>query len=908
MPQITVKDANGVNQTIGVITNTGSATSANSSPVCPASDATFPVSGPLTDAQLRATPVPVSGPLTDAQLRASSVVSRITALNPSGVETSIRATPEGAITTGNVTARYRTNCDSLPSAFEWNTTTGSGDIVTLDGNSNGASYWTISKSPWVTSGTETIIDGLTTFKLPFEASIGAHRSQTALSQDLSIEFVDSATPAAPTADVAISGLSQSTTTLTVTTATAHGLSAGTSIAIYGCNDSRFNYPSVVVNTVISSTSFSVTAGPAGTIQSLTASPGTLGSPFVSIRRRVGGSADGTSMIIEGNTATSASFYVRSNSGDAFVSGTPQGNHTVSIGNTTSTQTINASNSYSFYPTTEFRANIQTDKIQWHDAAPDSVAGTSPRVTRTSICPSPDKAYKLRFRAINQKGLPAPVGKIVSAVKTGTTTATVTFAAAHGLNVDDYLVGYGVRDSTNFANLTTATKVASIVSSTVITIVWGAAVTATSYGGYMARVQGGNTHNGIISQTGVSAQIVASSNAVTFTGSATWTGVSIGDYVELIGARDNTTGADLGIDGAFRVTNLATTVLTLEPLPGTTIPASLALTNCGGGVVRRTDYRISFVRIFEYVRERVEFAPRPSTDANGGIPVNVGSGNITQIATTTPLMSAPQGSTSRALMVGQGTAFSNTDQNATALAGSGRVNGTIVTSATGSGSVISSEINVSALTLGTATSIVFILQESTGGTNFTDIWFSDPITTTGILRVPPISVGGRRRWCAHSVGGTSTTVTTTITSLELPTGYPVYRQYRDAFSATNPLTSVINSATAVATTLVNTGATCMTVTTQATAPMVIEGCKISTMHVTLGNAPTVTTQPVLAIEFSQDGTNWFTSTATITGAGNGTYSASIATVAFRYARIRVTTAAVYSAGNYTITSIGITSIS
>jgi len=35
--------------------------------------ATQPVSGPLTDAQLRATAVPVSGPLTDAQLRASAV-------------------------------------------------------------------------------------------------------------------------------------------------------------------------------------------------------------------------------------------------------------------------------------------------------------------------------------------------------------------------------------------------------------------------------------------------------------------------------------------------------------------------------------------------------------------------------------------------------------------------------------------------------------------------------------------------------------------------------------------------------------------------------------------------------------------------------------------------------------------
>lgn len=37
------------------------------------SGVTQPVSGPLTDAQLRATPVPVSGPLTDAQLRATAV-------------------------------------------------------------------------------------------------------------------------------------------------------------------------------------------------------------------------------------------------------------------------------------------------------------------------------------------------------------------------------------------------------------------------------------------------------------------------------------------------------------------------------------------------------------------------------------------------------------------------------------------------------------------------------------------------------------------------------------------------------------------------------------------------------------------------------------------------------------------
>ena len=47
-------------------------TTANPVPVVPASGS-FPVTGPLTDAQLRAAAVPVSGPLTDAQLRAAAV-------------------------------------------------------------------------------------------------------------------------------------------------------------------------------------------------------------------------------------------------------------------------------------------------------------------------------------------------------------------------------------------------------------------------------------------------------------------------------------------------------------------------------------------------------------------------------------------------------------------------------------------------------------------------------------------------------------------------------------------------------------------------------------------------------------------------------------------------------------------
>lgn len=282
-----------------------------------------------------------------------------------------------------------------------------------------------------------------------------------------------------------------------------------------------------------------------------------------------------------------------------------------------------------------------------------------------------------------------------------------------------------------------------------------------------------------------------------------------------------------------------------------------------------------------------------------------SSNMAQVAGQVPLNPVANGSTNRAIVAVQGTAVTQADQSATAFAGSGRVNGTVVAAATGGGGAcVSSEINVTALTLGTATAVIPILQESRGGTNFTDIWVGDPITTTGIQSTPAIPVAGRRRWCMHSIGGTSTTVTTTITSLELPAGYVKQVYFRDAYNATNPLATVINSVTQTASTF--GAAPALTATTQATSWCVVEGCKQITAQLTLGGGPTVTTQPVISLEVSNDLSNGFVpaSGATMTAAGNGTYSCGISGQSWRYARLRVTTAAAYSAGAYTITTASI----
>ena len=278
-------------------------------------------------------------------------------------------------------------------------------------------------------------------------------------------------------------------------------------------------------------------------------------------------------------------------------------------------------------------------------------------------------------------------------------------------------------------------------------------------------------------------------------------------------------------------------------------------------------------------------------------------NINTIGNNIPVYSISNGSTNKAAGVTVSTAVSQVDQNATAFAGSGAVNGTTVASAQGSGAVISSEINVSALTLGTATAVFLILQESTGGTNFTDIWISDPFTATGIQRMPAIPVAGRRRWRAFSVGGTSTTVTVTITSLELPAGYVVTRQMRDAYAATNPLALQYNSTALTASNFVL--GTASTVTT----PFYIEGCKNLTAFMVLAGGPTVTTQPVVGLQLSMDGTNWFTVTgSTMTAAGNGMYAIVGQNVGgAKFARLIVSTAATYSSGSYTISNIGVNGV-
>ncbi len=543
----------------------------------------------------------------------------------------IKLGDNGAVATSNVTTRYRESFETWEPntpGSPWTQVLGNGDIAQAEGNALACSHLTISKSP-LFAGTETVIENLERFAMPLEVSIGAHMSQRTLGQEFAVEIVSlDALPVQP--DIEISSISQATTTLTVVTTTPHGLVPGKRIGITGCSNPLANYPALVVATIPTATSFTATAGPGGTIASQTITNPAGAKGFVYFRPALGYAKDGTSIIFENATATNASAYIRSDAGDSLPSGTAAGNHSATILTTASVQAINTPGTYAFQPTNEYRLTLMADRVQWASTPVDSTAALTAFVNRTQVVPNNSKPYKFRIRAANNKSLTVPSAQIVSAVKSGTTTATITTATDHGLVAGDVVVVYGIRDqaAASFPNLVAATAVATVPTSTTFTIVIGTASTVTSYGGYVAKVQGGNLMSGLGALTMAAQSATIASGILTLVGSAAWAGLLNGDFVELVGVRDIATGASLGIDGAWKVREVATTNLFLEYIDKGTVPTTLATTNCGGGVIKRTDYRVSLLRVFDFERERVEMMTRPSGDVANAVPVVMQGGTLT----------------------------------------------------------------------------------------------------------------------------------------------------------------------------------------------------------------------------------------------------------------------------------------
>lgn len=805
----------------------------------------------------------------------------------------------------NVTTKFREAFEAFTPGTRWTQQLASGDIIQIDGNAAAASYLSISKDP-LSAGTVSTIETVETFGMPFDTALGLHMSQRTLGQEFSVEFVSTDTPLPAPADLAIASITQATTTLTVNTTLPHGLRPGMRIGIRDCVDSRFNYPALVVATTPSTTQFTVTAGPAGALPAVTAGPFTSG--FVFFRSALGFAPNGTSMIFENATATNASFYVRSESGDVLPSGTIAGNHAVTILSTASVQAINAALTYAFQPTNEFRLSQFINGVQWSDAPIDSLAAATNRYKRTQVVPDISHDYRLRIRATNNASLTRPIAQIVSATKTGTTTATVVTDVPHGLTTGDQINAY-TRDTVNYPALVAATAVASVVNATTFTVVWGGAVTATSFGGLVARVNGGQNLQGTLGNALVQS-VVRTANILTVTGSGAISGALIGDYINLVGCRNAVDGATLGIDGAYRVRNIVASTIELEPIGSTPTGADILSTNCGGLLIRRTCLRISFVRVLDFERHRVEILPRPQGDISEAVSVNVqnipavtvSSGTVTTVSTVSALTGggvaedAAAGAnpvvvggvvrTARApvtLIAGDAARTTMTTEGSMTVqpgpvvplievASAARTttgNSGLISVAAGGG--LSGLIAVTAAS-GTTPTLDITLEESfDNGTTWTQVWAAPRLTGISTAVIPPMLTSGLRRW-VWTLAGTTPSFTFAITANAVPSPCPIIRQIFDRTAGL--LTGTLNA-------------------TSASVP--IAGCKALSAKVSLAAAGTPGTYQ---IQISDDNAAWSNvGTATIAIANSVLTLVMPAGVTANFARVICTVAGATQTGNY-----------
>lgn len=762
---------------------------------------------------------------------------------------------------GNITGKFREAFEVWPNG-KWDSSVATGDLVYLDGNSCAASYLVISKSPF-NAGTETWIETNDNFKLPIEVSFGAHMSQRTLGQEFSVELIDPSTPLPDVADIAISSITQTTTVLTVDTTAPHGLVVGKSIGIRGCSNQLVNYPALVIATVTSPTQFTATAGPGGTIPSQTVTNPAGAKGFVYFRERLGRAVNGIAQIFENATVTNASLYICSESGDALPSGTLAGNHSATVGTTASVALVASPFTYSYSPTTEFRMVVQSDRTQWADSAVDAVAQTTNRLLRTQVCPDPEANYKFRIRATNNKSVSVVDAEVISVTKSGSTTGTFTTANAHNLVTGDSIVYYGSSDNVaaNFPNLVAATAV-TVTGANTFTAVIGSGTTGTAYGGFISKVQAGNLISalGAVTQTVTNATLTTLADGVrqlVLTGNGNWAGVAIGDGINIIGLRNSLNGNSLGVDGAWKVANVSTTALTLVPLPGNTPPANFALTNCGGGVVRRTEFRLSFVRLFDYERERVELLARPAGDLAASVPVVSQGGSV-------------------AISFGTITAANLGIPGIIADVASAAITSTATTAAITPTFGCSYQVNipVTAISGTTPTLDVSIEESDDSGTNWFKVYDFPRITGTGIYRSPTIPLTGNRVRYVQTVGGTTPSFTRAVNRLQSSIPTQPVRQLIDR----SVVLTTLNSATPALTT-----ADC--------------GNRV---QIVVNVGAITTTAPQLQLEGSDDnGTTWYNIGSPLTAVANSTVQLTVLDINSQLVRARVSTAGVGVTAGYVL---------
>lgn len=724
------------------------------------------------------------------------------------------ATENGAYNVGNAYKKFRDGFavlsqDAPPNPAIW---TGSwvnqgSSSVGRRGNSSGSAYLNVSMCP-ITAGAEYVLETIQTYRYPLRSAIGLSISQRIVGQEVEISAVGAVSGVTENitqkADLPISGsITVATNVATINFATAHGLTGNDRVILKGNTDSRMNVGPVLV-TVTSPTQITVPL----TIANATYTAG----GFVQWADLFKYANNAVGVVFESATATQGSWATRRN-------GFNTRSSAQTVTTTTATQTNTSAYSDAYNAAGRFDLKLDQEESVLTTRSQDASSLASGPFRYTQGIPDEEKEYKIRLRVKNLENMTRPVARITNITKTASTTATVTTDVAHGLTTSDQVQIYGVRDQTNFPNLTAQTAVASVIDANNFTIVIGPSATATSAGGAVARVQGSVLWPGVFGQAIQS--ITRTSNVLTVIGTTTWTAL-VGENVHIYGCDATSMGL---YDGAYKVLRVSTTTLELE-----SVGSDFTIINCGGSVMRRTDVRLHFVAEMEYTRHVVELAQQyGANDSSRSLPVNaiINSGTVTTVSTVSTVSAVSAVST----VTASGLQIPITVADIASAALTSTTTTAAVTPAQG----VAYQVNIPVTaTSGTPTLDVAIEESDDSGTNWFKVYDFPRITTTGIYRSPVLHLTGNRIRYVQTVGGGSPSVTRSLNRLQIH-GYAQYiRQLVDRTIAPNTPSSTSGT-------------------------LLVSGCSSFNLFV---RCTAQTTPATIALQFSHDNTNWHTSGTTV----------------------------------------------
>lgn len=742
----------------------------------------------------------------------------------------LSATENGALAIGNAVKKFRDGFadlaqDAVPDSTIWDVSWANQGSSTVGraGNAQGASYMKISMCP-ITPGAEFIMTTKRSFKFPMRFINMLSLSQRFIGQEfeVSIVGVDGAgvvTTLTPKADLTISGtVSITSNVATINFATAHNLKTSDRVILVGNTERRLNVGPVLV-TVVTATQITVPC----TLANGTYTAGGV----VRWADPLAYAKNGAGLLHENATSTNATFLTRRN-----------GFNTRLLNSTIAT-TANATNvAYAdpFNATSMNQIIANQEELTVIPRSPDSVAAPATALKWNQGLPDEELEYKIRIRAKNLDNITRPVARITAIAKTGTTTATVTTDVAHGLATTDFVQIYGVRDITNFPNLTASTQVASIISATQFTIIIGTASTTSAAGGAVFINQGSVLVPGV---SAINVQSISrTNNILALVGTGTWAGFLPGETIHFYGCDATSMGL---YDGAYKVLRISTTILELESIGG-----NFVTINCSGAVVRRSDFRIHAVSEIEHTRHIVELSnAQGSGDGSKSIPINVISGALSSITTVSGVTAANLGIPATIADIASA-ALTTTTTTST------------ITPVFGTAYQVNIPVTAAS---GTNPTLDVSVEESTdNGTNWFKVYDFHRITSTGLYNSPILRMRGTRVRYVQTVGGTTPSFTRSLNRSQISHAASQCVQLVDRTIVPNTLSSV-------------------------TPALLVEGCQDFNFLV---RCTAQTTAATFTPQFSMNGIDWHSHSTTITTVvGFAHYK--VQNEQWKFARIQVTAA-------------------